>query len=296
MSARGRRALPPRRRCARRCALRPPRLERDAVGIRRRQRCDRVGDSGSGGGDDHPGTTTHPGVAVRGIPRTLLVPGDDMSDAGPGQVAVELRVVVWVLAPAPGADAPDGPRLRFGLRSARYLASDDGSSHEIGQHQGRRGSRGRAPWRCRHRVRDRGLVRIALFVTCLGDVLFPDVGKATVALLERLGNDVEFPPGADLLWPDAHQHGLPGRRHGAGAPPRRGVRAGPGRGCEAIVAPSGSCARIGAPPARGRGPEGGRRGLAERAEAVAAQDVRALAAPRRRPRRDGCGCGVSPTG
>ncbi len=36
-------------------------------------------------------------------------------------------------------------------------------------------------------------MRIALFVTCLGDAMFPDVGRATVALLERLGHRVEFP-------------------------------------------------------------------------------------------------------
>jgi L-lactate dehydrogenase complex protein LldE len=36
-------------------------------------------------------------------------------------------------------------------------------------------------------------VRIALFVTCIGDTLFPDVGKATVEVLERLGHEVVFP-------------------------------------------------------------------------------------------------------
>ncbi len=36
-------------------------------------------------------------------------------------------------------------------------------------------------------------MRIALFVTCLADTLFPDAGQATVALLERLGHQVEFP-------------------------------------------------------------------------------------------------------
>ena len=36
-------------------------------------------------------------------------------------------------------------------------------------------------------------MRIALFVTCLADTLFPDVGKATTVLLERLGHRVEFP-------------------------------------------------------------------------------------------------------
>jgi len=38
-----------------------------------------------------------------------------------------------------------------------------------------------------------GVTRIALFVTCLADTLFPDVGKATVRLLERLGHEVVFP-------------------------------------------------------------------------------------------------------
>jgi L-lactate dehydrogenase complex protein LldE len=37
------------------------------------------------------------------------------------------------------------------------------------------------------------MVRIALFVTCLADGLFPDVGRATVRLLERLGHEVVFP-------------------------------------------------------------------------------------------------------
>jgi L-lactate dehydrogenase complex protein LldE len=37
-------------------------------------------------------------------------------------------------------------------------------------------------------------MRVALFVTCLADTLFPDVGRATVRVLERLGVDVDFPP------------------------------------------------------------------------------------------------------
>ncbi len=35
--------------------------------------------------------------------------------------------------------------------------------------------------------------RVALFVTCLADTLHPEVGRATVAVLERLGIEVEFP-------------------------------------------------------------------------------------------------------
>ena len=36
-------------------------------------------------------------------------------------------------------------------------------------------------------------MRVALFTTCLIDALFPDAGKATVQILERLGQRVEFP-------------------------------------------------------------------------------------------------------
>jgi L-lactate dehydrogenase complex protein LldE len=36
-------------------------------------------------------------------------------------------------------------------------------------------------------------VRIALFVTCVGDTLFPEAAKATVEVLERLGHEVVFP-------------------------------------------------------------------------------------------------------
>jgi L-lactate dehydrogenase complex protein LldE len=36
-------------------------------------------------------------------------------------------------------------------------------------------------------------MRVALFTTCLVDALFPNAGRATVNLLERLGQPVEFP-------------------------------------------------------------------------------------------------------
>jgi L-lactate dehydrogenase complex protein LldE len=36
-------------------------------------------------------------------------------------------------------------------------------------------------------------VRVALFITCFNDTLFPKTGRATVELLERLGHEVEFP-------------------------------------------------------------------------------------------------------
>jgi len=36
-------------------------------------------------------------------------------------------------------------------------------------------------------------MRVALFVTCFNDLLYPSTGKAVVRLLERLGHTVEFP-------------------------------------------------------------------------------------------------------
>ena len=36
-------------------------------------------------------------------------------------------------------------------------------------------------------------MRVALFITCFNDTLFPQTGRATVEVLERLGHEVEFP-------------------------------------------------------------------------------------------------------
>ena len=36
-------------------------------------------------------------------------------------------------------------------------------------------------------------VRVALFITCFNDTLFPDVGQAAVRVLRRLGHEVDFP-------------------------------------------------------------------------------------------------------
>ncbi len=36
-------------------------------------------------------------------------------------------------------------------------------------------------------------MRIALFITCFNDTMFPGTGKAVVEVLERLGHRVDFP-------------------------------------------------------------------------------------------------------
>ena len=53
--------------------------------------------------------------------------------------------------------------------------------------------RDRAGGRASIGSRDVRQMRVALFTTCLIDALFPDAGRATVRLLERLGQPVELP-------------------------------------------------------------------------------------------------------
>jgi L-lactate dehydrogenase complex protein LldE len=79
-------------------------------------------------------------------------------------------------------------------------------------------------------------VRIALFVTCLADTLFPDVGKATVRLLERLGHQVTFPSAQTCC---GQMHVNTGYQREALRLVRRYVSV--FEDCEVIVAPSGSC-------------------------------------------------------
>lgn len=50
--------------------------------------------------------------------------------------------------------------------------------------------------------------RVQLFVTCLVDSLAPEVGRATVGVLEKTGCDVEFPPGQGCCGQPAFNVGL----------------------------------------------------------------------------------------
>jgi L-lactate dehydrogenase complex protein LldE len=79
-------------------------------------------------------------------------------------------------------------------------------------------------------------VRVALFVTCLADTLFPDVGRATVAVLERLGHEVAFPEGQTCC---GQAHINTGYRRQAVKLVRHHVET--FEPYDAIVAPSGSC-------------------------------------------------------
>ncbi|WP_248960993.1 (Fe-S)-binding protein [Sphaerisporangium perillae] len=82
-------------------------------------------------------------------------------------------------------------------------------------------------------------MRVALFITCVNDTLFPDTGKAVVTLLRRLGCEVEFPTAQTCC---GQMHVNTGYRD-------EGVRLARHfldvfGGYDAVVAPSGSCAAM----------------------------------------------------
>jgi L-lactate dehydrogenase complex protein LldE len=80
-------------------------------------------------------------------------------------------------------------------------------------------------------------VRVGLFVTCLGDTLFPSTGQAVVRLLERLGVEIEFPEEQTCC---GQMHLNSGYADEGLALARR--LASVFEGYEAVVTPSASCA------------------------------------------------------
>lgn len=80
-------------------------------------------------------------------------------------------------------------------------------------------------------------MRISLFVSCLADTLFPEAAQATVAVLERVGCEVEFPQEQTCC---GQMHLNTGYLEEASALARRMERV--FAGAEAVVSPSGSCA------------------------------------------------------
>ncbi|WP_429628905.1 (Fe-S)-binding protein [Tunturiibacter psychrotolerans] len=79
-------------------------------------------------------------------------------------------------------------------------------------------------------------MRVALFITCYNDTLFPDTGKAVVRVLERLGHTVEFPAGQTCC---GQMHWNTGYQSEALPLVKRFVEQ--FRGAEAVVIPSSSC-------------------------------------------------------
>jgi len=82
-------------------------------------------------------------------------------------------------------------------------------------------------------------VRASLFITCVNDTLFPDTGRATVAVLERDGVQVDFPLEQTCC---GQMHANSGYDPEAIALVRRMVRV--FADAEIVVTPSGSCAAM----------------------------------------------------
>jgi L-lactate dehydrogenase complex protein LldE len=81
-------------------------------------------------------------------------------------------------------------------------------------------------------------MRVGLFITCLTDTLYPEAGKATVAVLERLGHTVVVPAGQTCC---GQMHANSGHADEALPLVRGFVEAFGAADLDAVVAPSGSC-------------------------------------------------------
>ena len=82
-------------------------------------------------------------------------------------------------------------------------------------------------------------MRIALFITCYNDMLFPEVGQAMVRLFRRLGHDVEFPAEQTCC---GQMHFNSGYQDACIPLVQRFVAA--FAGYDVVVTPSGSCASM----------------------------------------------------
>jgi L-lactate dehydrogenase complex protein LldE len=78
-------------------------------------------------------------------------------------------------------------------------------------------------------------MRVALFVTCFNDALYPGTGKAVVRLLERLGHEVVFPAEQTCCGQMHVKHRLLPRGRAAGPPVPQGLRPVPG---DRVASPS----------------------------------------------------------
>ena len=82
-------------------------------------------------------------------------------------------------------------------------------------------------------------MKLSLMITCLGDVLRPETGKATVALLRRLGHEIEFPEAQTCCGQPFFNSGFADL---ARQQAKHTISAFAGE--RIVVAPSGSCAAM----------------------------------------------------
>lgn len=84
-------------------------------------------------------------------------------------------------------------------------------------------------------------MRVALFITCLVDVFEPDVGDATVAVLEAAGCDVTCPLGQTCCGQPAWNAGFAADAARVARTTLCALEEALADGAEAVVAPAGSC-------------------------------------------------------
>ncbi|MGY4691403.1 (Fe-S)-binding protein [Salibacterium sp. K-3] len=80
-------------------------------------------------------------------------------------------------------------------------------------------------------------MNVSLFITCLGDLFYPDVGKDMVELLERNGCEVDFPENQTCCGQPAFNSGYHSDTKKVAKHMIKTFE-----GAEAVVTPSGSCA------------------------------------------------------
>src|SRR3954466_9807428 len=81
-------------------------------------------------------------------------------------------------------------------------------------------------------------MRVALFVTCLVDLVVPEVGVATARVLQRAGHEVVFPEGQTCCGQPAFNSG---QREEAAQVLRHTLSELAAARADAYVAPAGSC-------------------------------------------------------
>lgn len=88
-------------------------------------------------------------------------------------------------------------------------------------------------------VADKPSIKASLFVTCIIDQFYPDVGESVVRLLRRLGVEVDFPAGQTCCGQPAFNSGF-----WRDAKPMARSTLDALDGAEYVVIPSGSCASM----------------------------------------------------
>ncbi|MCI0765429.1 (Fe-S)-binding protein [Bacillus sp. TL12] len=82
-------------------------------------------------------------------------------------------------------------------------------------------------------------MKVSLFITCLSDVFFPQVGKSVVEIMEQCGVEVDFPEGQTCCGQPAYNSGY---QKEAKLAAKQMIKA--FEHSEYIVTPSGSCASM----------------------------------------------------